>query len=537
MKTFRLLILFFLPVLIVPDSASQEGVWIADNCDGTYRNPVLYADFSDPDVIRVEGEFYMTASSFNCIPGLPVLRSHNLVNWELINYAVKKLTPADEYDRPQHGKGIWAPCIRHHNGEFYIFYPDPDHGIFVVKTANPEGSWSEPQLIKEGKGLIDPAPFWDDDGKAYLAYAFAGSRAGIKSVIVLCTMENDASRVNNDEILVFDGHDQNNTVEGPKLYKRNGYYYIFAPAGGVATGWQLVMRSKEIRGPYEERKVMSQGKTNINGPHQGAWVTTVSGEDWFIHFQDKGAYGRVVHLNPLVWKNDWPVIGLDKDGDGTGEPVYTHKKPATGSFPAVTIPFCDEFNTPDLGLQWQWHANKQITWGFPSGNLGFYRLNCIPEPEGYKNLWDVSNLLLQKLPAEEFTASCKLTVTANSDNEKAGLVVMGTDYACLALKKESGHMFLVYSECISADKGNIEQILAELPVKVNTLYIQVKVSKEAACSFAYSQDGRNYQNMDKTFTAKPGRWIGAKIGFFALRQGITNDAGYADIDWFRVSKQ
>jgi beta-xylosidase len=298
-------------------------VWVADNGDGTYKNPILHADYSDPDVIGVNGEYYMTASSFNCVPGLPVLHSVDLVNWELIGYALTKLAPFDVYCKPQHGCGVWAPCIRYKDGMFYIFYPDPDYGIYMVKAEKPKGPWSDPKLIKEGKGMIDPAPLWDDDGSAYLAYAFAGSRAGTKSVLVVCTMANDASKVNDDEVLVFDGHKNNNTVEGPKFYKRHGFYYLFAPAGGVTSGWQLVLRSENVYGPYEAKVVMAQGKTNINGPHQGAWVTTAGGENWFIHFQDKGAYGRVVHLNPMSWKNDWPVIGTDIDGEGCGEPVST----------------------------------------------------------------------------------------------------------------------------------------------------------------------------------------------------------------------
>ena len=280
---------------------------------------------------------------------------------------------------------------------------------------------------------------------------------------------------------------------------------------------------------------MAQGKTNINGPHQGAWVTTVTGEDWFIHFQDKGAYGRVVHLNPMIWKNDWPVIGIDKDGDGCGEPVSTYKKPDVGKKSAVVTPSeSDEFNNPQMGLQWQWQANKQVTWGFPSGNLGFFRLNCIPKPAGYKNFWDVPNLFLQKFPAEEFTATGKLTFTANFDQEETGLVVMGIDYARISLRRENGQLFLNYSECLSADKGNPEKILHNISIDNSTIYLQVKVSKGAVCNFSYSIDGKDFVKLEDHFIAKQGRWIGSKIGFFALREGMINNAGFANIDWFRI---
>jgi len=475
----------------------------------------------------------MTASSFNCVPGLPVLHSRDLVNWEIISYALPKLPQFD--NKPMHGKGVWAPCIRYHAGEFYIFYPDPDFGIYVVMAKNPGGPWSEPKLIKEGKGMIDPSPLWDEDGKAYLVYAYAGSRAGIKSILVVCTMFPDASKVNDDEVLVFDGHEKNNTVEGPKFYKRNGYYYIFAPAGGVVPGWQLVLRSKNVYGPYEERTVMSQGKTLINGPHQGAWVNTVTGEDWFIHFQDKGAYGRVVHLNPMIWKNDWPIIGIDKDGDGCGDPVITYKKPNVGKkYPVQTPGESDEFNIPQMGLQWQWHANKSVAWGFPSSQ-GYFRLNCIPKPEGYKNMWHVPNLLLQKFPADEFTATARLTFTANFDKEETGLILMGLSYASITLKRENGQLYLHYSECLAADQGNVEKKYEMIPVKDKTVYLQVKVSKGALCNFAYSVDGKNFQSLGNSFTSRPGQWIGAKVGLFSLREGFINDAGYVDVDWFRIS--
>jgi len=512
-------------------------VWVADNGDGTYKNPILHADYSDPDAVRVGDDFYITSSSFNCVPGLPILHSKDLVNWELIGHALKKQPPFDVFDKPQHGNGVWAPCIRFHNNEFYIYYPDPDFGIYLIKATNPAGQWSEPLLVKGGKGLIDPSPLWDDDGKVYLTHAFAGSRAGVKSIIVVSEMNSDGTEVIGDEVMVFDGHIAHPTVEGPKFYKRNGFYYIFAPAGGVATGWQLVLRSKNIYGPYEEKIVMAQGNTEINGPRQGAWVTAQTGEDWFIHFQDKEAYGRIVHLQPMVWLNDWPVIGSDPDGDGIGEPVLSNKKPNIGkTYPVVTPPESDEFNGSTLGLQWQWHANPQTTWGFPSGNLGFYRLNCIPRPESTEGLWNIPNLLLQKLPAKEFIATTKLTFNASTDNEEIGFVLMGEDYQYVSLKKLDAKLIVRVVQCKNARTGGKEQELFSEEFSGSEIYFRIKVEKGAVGKFSFSSNGRNFKEAGAAFEAKPGRWIGAKIGFFALREGITNDAGTADIDWFRIEK-
>ncbi|WMI69081.1 glycoside hydrolase 43 family protein [Mangrovimonas sp. YM274] len=521
--------------LSAQNSTPLSQVWVADNGDGTYKNPILHADYSDPDVVRVGDDYYMTSSSFNCLPGLPILHSKDLVNWELINYALPKQPPYEVFDKPQHGNGVWAPCIRYHDGEFYIYYPDPDYGIYMVKTKDPKANWSEPILVKGGKGLIDPTPLWDDDGQVYLAYAFAGSRAGIKSLLVICTMNVEGTIANDDEVMIIDGHEEEPTIEGPKFYKHNGYYYIFAPAGGVATGWQTVLRSKQIYGPYEKRKVMDQGKTSINGPHQGAWVQTQTGEDWFIHFQDKGTYGRIVHLQPMKWVDGWPVIGEDKDGDGIGVPVASYKKPNVGAtYSKVTPPDSDEFNDPSLGLQWQWHANPKVYWGFPT-SMGHYTMYCMPKGEA-QNLMDVPNLLLQKFPSEEFTATTKMTFNARFDGEQVGFLIMGLDYSYLKVEQQSGKLRLSQVTCMDADKKGVEKENASVPLKNNTFYLQVKVGKNGICEFFYSENGKKFKSIGTSFKSREGKWIGSKIGFLALRDGVINDAGSVDIDWIRFTE-
>ena len=289
-------VFFFGSFIPLSGQTSRKSGWIPDNGDGTYNNPIIFADYSDPDVIRVGDNFYLTASSFNSIPGLPILHSMDLVNWKIIGHALRRQPPDIVFLRPQHGNGVWAPAIRFHNNHFYIFYGDPDFGIYMVKSRNAAGPWSEPLLIKPAKGWIDPCPFWDDDGNAYLVHAWANSRSGIKSILTLNRMSADGTKLLDEGRMIFDGRAHHPTIEGPKLYKRNGYYYIFAPAGGVATGWQTVLRAKNIYGPYEDRIVMDRGETEINGPHQGGWVELKSKESWFLHFQDRGAYGRIVHL-------------------------------------------------------------------------------------------------------------------------------------------------------------------------------------------------------------------------------------------------
>lgn len=527
----------------------RSEVWVSDEGNGMYRNPVLHADYSDPDVCAVGEDYFLTASSFNCTPGLPILHSKDLVNWKIVNYALKKVEPVEYYNEPRHGKGVWAPSIRFHGGMYYIYWGDPDFGIFMVKTRDPYGEWDAPVLVKAGKGMIDPCPLWDDDGRVYLAHAWAGSRAKFNSVLTVCELNKEGTKVISDPVLVFDGNDGiNHTIEGAKFYKRNGFYYLFAPAGGVVSGWQLVMRSKNVYGPYEARIVMAQGKTDINGPHQGGWVDTPAGESWFLHFQDKGAYGRVLHLNPMKWVNDWPVIGVDKDGDGCGDPVSRYRKPKIGkTYPIETPVESDEFDTRKLGLQWEWHANYQDVFGFTT-NMGYVRIYGHELSPHFKNFWEVPNLLMQKFPAEEFTATAKLKVSAKDDGQLSGLIIMGWDYSWIGVEKQGEKFLLKQAVCKDAEQGNLEQVstLAVLepsrkfeaglfPNYEREIYIRVHVDKGAYCRFSYSLDGKKFTEAGTLFKARQGKWIGAKVGMFSVTPH-GKERGWVDVDWFRLEK-
>jgi beta-xylosidase len=514
-------------------SGAPSKVWVADLGNGLYRNPVLHADYSDPDVCRVGDDFYMVASSFNAVPGLPILHSKDLVNWTLVGHALQRQPPFEYYDKPRHGGGVWAPAIRYHDNQFYIYYPDPDFGIYVTKATTPAGPWSDPVLVEEGRGLIDPCPLWDDDGSTYLVHAYAGSRAGIKSILVMKRMNAEGNKTIDKGVLVYDGHQLDPTVEGPKLYKRNGYYYIFAPAGGVAAGWQLVLRSKNIYGPYERRVVMAQGKTPINGPHQGAWVDTKSGSHWFLHFQDKGPYGRVVHLQPMNWLSDWPVIGRDEDGDGTGEPYLEFKKPVSAGNGIHTPVESDEFSN-GAGLQWQWPANPGPTSSFAT-NTGSVRLYC-HLTDSTSNLWDFPNMVLQKLPAPEFKATTKFTFKPLVHGETAGLIVMGLSYAWIGLERDGSATYLVMANCTDADKSNPEHRVRIRTITQSEIYLRVTINAFGECSFHYSDDGIKFETAGVLFTARPGKWIGAKMGMFCAGIKKTNDSGYAELDWFRIEK-
>jgi beta-xylosidase len=283
---------------------------------------------------------------------------------------------------------------------------------------------------------------------------------------------------------------------------------------------------------------MDQGKTTVNGPHQGAWVDTPTGENWFLHFQDKDAYGRVVHLQPMRWVNDWPVIGIDTDGDGKGEPVMTYTKPNVGkTYPIATPAESDEFNGAALGKQWQWQANPEASWAFPDAGRGVLMLFTAKSPDSARNLWDVPNLLLQKFPTENFTATAKLKFTPNVklENERTGLIIMGLSYVNIAVKSGKDGLSLVYVTCKAANKGGKESERTLTKLNGPDVYLRVNVSAGAVCKFSYSTDGIQFTAVPDTFKAEPGQWIGAKVGIFATRATQINDSGYAAYDWFRVT--
>ena len=555
----RLTAILFL--MTSPLSPANPAPWIPDLGDGTYRNPVLFADYSDPDAIRVGDDFYLTSSSFLAAPGLPILHSKDLVNWTIINHVFAAQAPLDHFAKPRHGQGVWAPALRHHDGKFWIIYPDPDFGLYVTTATDPAGAWSEPLLLKAGKGLIDPCPFWDDDGQLYLIHGWAKSRAGIANLLSLHKLSADGTRIldagqhletvdgltNDVGSIIIDANKLPgwHTLEGPKLYKRHGWYYVFAPAGGVATGYQAVFRSKNIHGPYEARNVLDQGTTAINGPHQGAWVDTPTGEDWFLHFQDTGAFGRVVHLQPMVWHDDWPMIGTDPDGDGKGEPVLVHKKPNIGRPQPVAVPqTADEFTATTLGLQWQWNANPRPAWASLAARQGFLRLASVPAPAtrndgtpSPQSIYDAPNFLLQKFGAPTFTATTVLEFAPTTEGETAGLVVFGYNYAVLGLRRTGGATKLVLRVNLDANQpGSREREVASLAAPAGPVYLRVTVDTKALCRFAFSFDNRTFTAIGEPFQATVDRWIGAKFGLIATAAPEATTTGHADFDWFHVTQ-
>ncbi|MEU5658276.1 family 43 glycosylhydrolase [Streptomyces sp. NPDC047737] len=508
-------------------------VWRADLGDGTYRNPVLNSDWSDPDVVRVGDDYYLTASSFGRVPGLPLLHSRDLVNWTLIGHALDRLGPDADFSVPRHDCGVWAPSLRHHAGRFWIFWGDPDHGIQQINAEDIRGPWSAPHLVKGGKGLIDACPLWDEEtGEAYLVHAWAKSRSGVKNRLTGHRMSPDGRELLDEGTTLIDADTIPGwfTLEGPKLYLHDGYFWIFAPAGGVETGWQGAFRSRTFDGPYEERVVLEQGRTEVNGPHQGGWVRTAAGEDWFLHFQDRGAYGRVVHLQPMRWEAGWPVIGDE------GEPVLVHRRPRAPEQAAGAPASSDDFPGGRHGRQWQWTANPRPGWTVGHAGDGL-RLSCVRTAYAH-DLRALPNVLVQRLPAEEFTVEVGITLDTGEPGAKAGLAVLGDAFSWIGLEAGAdGTAQLVhrYAEAVAEHERDAEH---PRPAPGAEVRVRVEVTRGARCRFyADTGDGAGFRRSGQVFAAAPWRWVGALLGLFATAPAGTGPSGTAGFTAFRTSER
>lgn len=489
------------------------------------KNPVIYADYSDPDVIRVGDDFYMISSSFNYVPGVPVLHSKNLVEWELVNYVFDSI-PFEGYEVVRHGCGAWAPSIRYHGGKFYALIPFPDEGIYVAETEDIRGRWSPLRPLLKGKGFEDPCPIWEGD-KCYVVFAFAKSRAGFNSV--LAVFETDvaltvpADRYN----FIFDGVDIAPKIEGPKWHKRGEYFYILAPAGGVGSGWQVALRSKDIYGPYEMKIVLAQGDTPVNGPHQGALIDLDDGgQRWaFMHFQQVGAYGRIVHLQPAVWRDDWPVLGDSTAAEVLGSPVAACEYPVdvvTG----MRLPAGDEFSG-GLSPAWQTPA-APVDGAYVVGNDGL-RANCLHY--GEQPLSDLPWLLTQRTPYKNFDLETEFTPSFENEGDEAGFCLFGRQYTYVcAVRREGG-------TCVELRLGGIgkgeDKILASLPAPQGPVRVRLAVRyrqfNKMCCRI--SVDG---MPIVRTFFAEPGVWVGARLAVYA-RSSAPN-GGSALFKYVRIAE-
>ena len=482
-----------------------------DTGDGRYLNPILAADYSDPDVIRVGNKYYMVASDFHFM-GMQVLESEDLVNWQLVSQIYSRFDQPGWDTMDHYGRGSWAPSIREHNGRLYVYFCTPDDGLFMSSAKEPAGPWEPLHCVKATAGWEDPCPFWDEDGKAYLGH----SRVGAGPIIVH-RMSEDGKELLDDGVTVYEGP----VAEGTKFHKINGFYYLSIPEGGVGPGWQTILRSKDIYGPYERRIVLETGSTDINGPHQGAIVDTPYGEWWFLHFQQRDPLGRIVHLQPMHWEDGWPVMGEDYDGNGVGEPVEGWTKPKTGKKVEPSLPISsDDFSGSELGLQWQFNHNPiDGAWSLTK-RPGFLAIDAL-KAESFQT---ARNTLTQKLMGFKGSYTVKMDCSEMVDGQFAGMACMGAHDFCAGVIVEEGRRFISMED----EEGIQKMTLLE---KGDKVWIRLFFDDvENVFGYSYGTDGKDFIPLGDSFQMRFGFWKGARPALFSYN--TETDAGTAFFDDF-----
>lgn len=485
--------------------------------EAAFHNPILFADYSDPDVIRDGKNYYLVASTFHFVPGIPILQSTDLVHWTIVGHVVQRMTMDPRYSMiggNRYGKGVWAPAIRKHHGLFYVYFPTPNEGIFVSTAAKINGPWSAPLAVVGQAGLEDPCPFWDDDGNAYLIHSKTGA-----GPLILHRMSVDGKRVLDEGKVIVEDPEHLPILEGPKLYKRDGYYYIFAPFGGVGSGAQAVLRSRNIYGPYEHRIVLAQGSTNINGPHQGGYVETPGGEGWFVHFQSDGAHGRIVHLEPVSWRDDWPVIGDDPDGAPTGQPTPSGTIPGHPDVESNQRPqTSDDFEEANLAPQWEWNHNPDDAHWSLKAHPGYLRL--IPmEADG---LLSARNTLTQCMQDNSFEFTARIDLSQAKSGVHAGLAMFEQSASGLEVMQTGDQRRLVFFHLPDRTEGPIvSQSVIQLRVRVD--------GDQARYSFSFD-DGATFEQLGSATRIRFSWWKGSRPALFSYTTG-DSDPGAIDFDW------
>ena len=520
-----------------PDFVQTDTEGWGDQGDGTFLNPVLNADFSDPDVIRVGEKYYMVASDFHFI-GMQVLESDDMVNWRYVSQVYRRFDEPGWDSNQHYAGGSWAPAIRYHDGLYYIFFCTPEEGLYMTTAKDPHGPWAPLHLVQRVEKWEDPCPFWDEDGQAYLGR----SRHGAGPIIVH-KMSPDGKTLLDEGVTVYEGP----IAEGTKWLKRNGWYYLVIPEGGVGTGWQTVLRSRNIYGPYQRKIVLEQGSTKVNGPHQGALVDAPDGSWWFYHFQETPVLGRVVHLQPVRWQDDWPLMGVDLDGHGIGEPVKRWEKPilevrgekqevrdyqtsTSNGNSYISCDFIDDFAsvvssaedisltshlsplTSNLSPAWQWNHNPDDAHWSLTKRKGFLTIDAQPAD----SLKACRNMLTQKVVGY---LSENTTIVEAKGDCYAGLCCTGKLFTGIGLCKkgvfieQNGQRRLIKS-------GSFPR-----------LYLKViNDSQQNRHQYFYSIDGESYLPACDPFPLRAGYWKGIRVGLFCY-----GPDGMAQFDSFRQS--
>ena len=500
----------------------------SDNGDGTFTNPVIAADFPDPDVILVGDTYYMVTTTMFIFPGVTVLKSYDLVNWEYCSNAVSRFDFSPCYNLNgcnRYGHGQWATSLKYNNGKFYLLFITLDEGGFLCTALKPEGPW---EIQKLPKGFYDPGLFFDDDGKIYVAHGY--------SKISITELDTNFAPKGKDS-LVYTG-DIRTGLEGSHVYKIDGYYYLYCTYGGL-DGIQVALRSKNIYGPYEQKVVI---RDTIHGPtfgiHQGALIKTQTGEWWTMLFVDSGPFGRFPFLQPVAWVDGWPMIGVN------GKGVITYRKPNVGkSYPVKILPTSDEFDNTELGMQWGWNHNPDATKWSLKENPGFLRLRTSNVTD---SLQKATNTLTQRMfsyYSDTLTsaASVKLDFSHMGKGDIAGLAVFQDPYAYIGVKNIEGKNYIIMV--------NNGKIIDSVAIKGSTVCLRVSAvygsgaanyydGKAApgtgTASFSYSLDNKQFVKIGNALDMRFSLKIFTGNKFCLFNYATEAPGGYVDFDWFRT---
>lgn len=519
-KTYILPLLIFIFNIttweIVAQTSRYEGRF-ADNLDGTFTNPVILADYPDPDIIRVGNDFYMVSSSFTTVPGIPILHSQDLINWKTIGYAYDRLPQNPGYDmhenKVMYRGGSWAPCIRHYKGVYYICFCTPSEGFFVCRSNKPEGPY---EMTSLGIELYDPSMLFDDDGRIYIAHG--------ANTIYITELTEDARSIKKAPQAVYSSS-FGTPYEGSHIYKRKGWYYICNTTRGY-NGIQACMRSKNIYGPYET-KILSGDDMNYSGCglHQGGFVELENGETWFFTFQDRDYIGRVPVLQPVTWKDEWPLFG---DPQNYMKAQVTCRKPSVKRHSSPSLPLgSDNFEKSTLGLQWQWNHNPDNTLWSLKENPGHLRIHAAAS----KDILHARNTLTTKIIGNASVGTIKIDTRHMKSGDVAGITMFNIPYAWLGIVKEDS-----IQRIAMCDNGTI--IDTSEPINGNLFYLRAQVTEEGETIFSYSTDNKKFTVLGEPFimqfTVKT--FLGNRYGLFCFHYG-DEKGGYCDFDEFILNSE
>ena len=501
--------------LVAPSAHAQ--VWRSDSGRGTYANPPLNADYPDPDIIRVGEDFYLASTTFLNTPGLVLLHSKDLVNWDIVSHVMPRLTGSPKYDLADGGDyrhGVYAPSLRYHKGRFYIAVTPVGGNTRIYSAAKITGPWTLRELDRQA---FDPGLFIDTDGKAYIATSI-----GSDGTITLLSLNHDLSAVVEARVIHF-----NKGAEGSKLIRRGDWYYLF---NAIPNRLGLtVSRAKSLAGPWETRPQID----DTTGGHQGALVDLPGGGWYGFVMLDAGAVGRVTNISPVFWQDDWPVWGTP---EAPGRVPATATKPILGK-PFKEPPSSDDFSSRVLGRQWQWNHNPDDQRWTLTERPGFMRLKATTS-DGF---WTARNTLVQKGQGPRSRGVAKLDVRGLAVGDACGLGTFGKFSSQLVVTRTASGQGKVAARLIESttEGSKIRSQSAPHPTPLTDLWLSVTMDFTTDKSaLAYSLDGKAWTSIAGDFPLafdwRTGTFQGEQYGLFCYNP--KGGAGRLDVDSFTLEK-